>query len=115
MLLVYGMSGYTANMSTIATKIQFKLSGLFGKSGRYYEFREPLELVIEQDEDGNWHHSIAELEMHAVEPQRLASLQGLQECLDVDYEVFGKPGLKLELASARQAQEKLRRVIKSVR
>ena len=102
-------------MDLVATQIKLSLSGLFGKSGRYYEFSRPLELIVEQDEDGNWHHGIAELDMWAVEPERLASLHGLQETLDADYETFGKPGIELNLARAVIVQDKLRSAIKSVR
>jgi hypothetical protein len=114
MLLVHGMSGYTANMSTIATKIQFKLSGLFGKSGRYYEFREPLELIVEQVEENCWMHRIEELNLWAAEPSRAESSISFAQLFDEHYENYGMPGLKFEMASARRVQKQLQDAIKLV-
>jgi len=102
-------------MSTVATKITFKLSGLFGKSGRYYEFRTPLELVVETDELGNWIHRIDELDIWSVEPTREDSMQSLMQIMDEHYENYGIPKLKFSSAGARKVQKLLQDTIKSAR
>jgi hypothetical protein len=71
------------------TRSVIRVSASFGASGRYYEFSHPLELIVEEDADGNWHHTIEEFNIWVVEPSRDESVKGLEEYFDFLYEVYG--------------------------
>ena len=101
-------------MSTVATKITFKLSGLFGKSGRYYEFRTPLELVVETEEHGAWVHRLAELDIWTVEPARDDSLLALMDMLDAEYETYGNSALKFRHPAATRGHKRFHKIVKHV-
>ncbi|MEZ5339343.1 MAG: hypothetical protein R3F46_13920 [bacterium] len=101
-------------MSSVATKITFKLKGLFGKSGRYYEFSKPLDLVIETEEQGSWIHRLEALGIWTVEPERNDSVQALMEMLDAEYEEYGKPGMKFIHPAATKAHRRFQRIVKHV-
>lgn len=64
------------------------MPGLFGTDGRYYEFARPLRLEIEEDAEGNWHHSIPELELWAFEPLRSDSYRSFIEYFESWYGVY---------------------------
>ena len=101
-------------MDLVATQIKLSLTGLFGKSGRYYEFSRPLELIVEQVEDECWMHRIEELNLWAAEPTREESCQSFAQLFDEHYENYGMPGLKFEMAGARRVQKQLHDAIKLV-
>ena len=101
-------------MSTIATKIQFKLSGLFGKSGRYYEFRESLEVIVEQDELGNWIHWLNALDIFSVEPTREDSMRSLMQIMDEHFATYENLTEDNATAGALQVRFRLNRIIKTV-
>lgn len=75
-------------MATIASSTTISIEGIFGASGRYYRFQNPLELQIEFDEEGLWHHRLPALNIWTYEPDRNDSLRGLQEFLDTNYDTF---------------------------
>ncbi|MCB1185875.1 hypothetical protein KDL29_01800 [bacterium] len=75
-------------MTTVASSNTLNVEGIFGASGRYFRFSRPLELQIELDEEGLWHHRLPALNLWTYEPDRNDSLRGLQEFLDSNYETF---------------------------
>lgn len=90
------------------------LGGMFGKSGRYYEFSQPLELVAETEEGGSWIHRIEELEIWCVEPERDDSFLALMDLLDAEYEMYGNPKQKFRHPAATRNHERFQKAIKHV-
>ena len=101
-------------MDLVATQIKLSLSGLFGKSGRYYEFSRPLELIVEQVEDECWMHRIEELNLWAAEPTRAESSICFAQLFDEYYELVGLPGLELTEPAAIRQREQLLKLLKHV-
>lgn len=101
-------------MDLVATQIKLSLSGLFGKSGRYYEFSRPLELIVEQVEDDCWMHRIEELNLWAAEPTRAESSLGFAQLFDEHYELVGLPKLQFTDPAAIRQREQLLGLLKHV-
>ncbi len=101
-------------MDLVATQIKISLTGLFGKSGRYYEFSKPLEVIVEQDELGNWIHWLNALEIFAAEPTRVESMHSLMQIIDEHYAVYGHLRDENSTAGALKIRDRLNRIIKTV-
>ncbi|MCB1218016.1 hypothetical protein KDL44_11525 [bacterium] len=101
-------------MDLVATRIKLSLSGMFGRSGRYYEFREPVELIAETEEHGAWIHRLDALGIWTVEPGRADSLAALLELLDAEFGDYGKPDLEFDQPAATEAYKRFQQVVKRV-
>ena len=99
-------------MATVASISTISLSGLFGASSRYYEFTAPLELTIELDDEGLWHHRLPHFKLWTFEPDRLASLHGLQAFLDTNYETFALAADETLSPSSREYKQLMLQAIK---
>ncbi|MEZ5338104.1 MAG: hypothetical protein R3F46_07530 [bacterium] len=101
-------------MTTVASSNTLNIEGIFGASGRYYRFSRPLEMQIELDEEGLWHHRLPALNLWTYEPDRNESLRGLQEFLDTNYETFCQANEENLAGSAREYRSLLLETITSV-
>ena len=101
-------------MSTVATKIVLNLAGMFGKSGRYYEFSQPLALVVEQIEEECWVFRMDELNLWAAEPSRAECAMSFAQLFDEHYELYGLLDPESATEGARKIQAKLLEAIKTV-
>ena len=101
-------------MDLVATKISLQLSGLFGKSGRYYEFRQPLEVIVEQDELGNWIHWLNALDIFSAEPSRMESMNSLMQIMDEHYALYAPLTEEDSSPGALQVRDRINRIIKTV-
>ena len=99
-------------MSAVATALAINLPGLFGTDGRYYEFSRPLRLEIEEDAEGNWHHSIPELELWAFEPLRSDSYRGFIEYFEAWYAAYTMDDDAVLGEGAREFKQRLLGLIK---
>lgn len=90
------------------------LNGLFGKSGRYYEFSKPLELVVEQVEENCWMYKIDALNLWAAEPGRSECAGSFAQLFDEHYENYGLIDPQSATDGALKVQAQLLEAIKQV-
>ncbi|MCB1218018.1 hypothetical protein KDL44_11535 [bacterium] len=101
-------------MDLVATRIKLSLSGIFGKSGRYYEFSGPLELVVEQIDADCWMYRIDALNLWAAEPGRSECAGSFAQLFDEHYDNYGLLDPETATEGARQVQAHLLELIKKV-
>ena len=74
-----------------------------------------MELTIEMDEEGLWHHRLPALNIWTYELERNESLRGLQSFLDTNYDTFCLVAEESLTPSGRDYRVLLEQTIASVR